>query len=166
MAIMDTIKLDLTAEDAKDMLGFYESKLDELIRTNRDVIKKYNDLLDKTRKINTLLDRNNMAHAGKQGSTSGIALPVNNGMVFQAYPINGTWKAKIKFCLDEEPKGLTSRQIMDRIAAKEAISNNNIDALNRIRIGVSATLSTNSGEYGTYIRDKNKEGDYVYRLRQ
>jgi hypothetical protein len=163
---METLKLDLTVDDAKDLLTIYENKLDEFIKNNQDVIKRYTELLDKRIKINRLLDQNNIAHTVSPDSGNLVLQAFNPSVKVTLYPSHGTWNAKIKFCLNEELGLLTSRQIMDAIAIREGVTDWNSEEFKRIRIGVSANLSTNSGEHGLYKREKNKNGDFVYRVRK
>lgn len=136
---MISTNLSVTQAEAREMLDFFANKKTKLIQDNKQIFSKLDEYEGMITKLTKIISSND-----------------------SVYPAGSSWNTRIRYVLGLNPKGLTSKQIVDAIAIYEDIEKGS-DAWKDIYKGVAPSLSAGDK---IYRKIPNTEGNTVYSLLQ
>jgi hypothetical protein len=134
---MYSTNLSVTPADAKGMLEYFGDKKSQLIKDNPQVFKKLAEYQAMIDKLGAIVNTNT-----------------------PQYPSGLSWNQRIKYILTLNPKGLTTREVVDAIADQEGIAHAG-EEWKSIYKGVAPSLS--AGEK-LYRKRVNEDGKKVFTL--
>jgi len=135
---MSKLQLEITQQEAPELLEFYSLKRARLIQENSAIFNKLNEYNAQIISLRKLINDES-----------------------DDYPLGGSWNQKIQFVLRNEIEGLSVREISAKIAELEKVRG--AEEIKRISNSVSPTLSMATGPI--YDRRTNQNGEFIYSIR-